>query len=152
VPFFAVGEEGGIVFDFQFHFAADKVEVSIAHECSGQETCFGDDLKAIADTQNLESFQGFGANVCHDGRARRDGPAAEIIPIGKAAGNDNEINFRKFRIRMPDSNGSDAGDRLKGNHHVPFAIDAREYDDRRFHVWGPKISVIPAKAGIHFLV
>ena len=103
--FHAVGEEGGIVLNGQLHFAADEMQMGIAHEGAGQEARFGDDLEAIADAQNLEAFCGLGADIRHDGRARGDGAAAQIIAIGKTAGDDDEIDLGQFRIGVPDGNG-----------------------------------------------
>jgi hypothetical protein len=103
--------------------------MGIADKCAGQEACFRNNLEAIADTQNFESLQSLGANVCHDGRTRRDGAAAEVVAVGKTAGNDDEVNLRQFRIRVPDGNGGNACDCLKGQHHIAFAIDPGEYDD-----------------------
>ena len=105
------------------------MQMGVAHECAGQEARFGDDLEAIADAQNLQSFRGLGANVGHDGRARGDGAAAEIIAIGKATGDNDEINFGQLRIGVPDGNRGNAGYGLEGQHHVAFTIDTGENDD-----------------------
>ena len=68
----------------------------------GKQPGLAGDLEAVADREHQSALGGKGAHRIHDRRARRDRAAAQIIAIGEAAGNDDEIGaagsaFRRAR-------------------------------------------------------
>ena len=128
-----VGEPGAGIFDLKPDFPADKAKARIANQGAGQEACLGEDLEAVTDAKNPETFQSFGSYVCHNRRTGRDGPAAQVIAIGKAARNNREVDIREVCFGVPDKDWLCAGDSRKGSHHVGFAVEAGEEDDRGFH-------------------
>ena len=68
------------------------------------------------------------------GTARSDCSAAQIIAIGEAARDDDEIGAgRKLRVGVPDHRWLPPGDQPERARHVALAIDAGKDDDRGFH-------------------
>ena len=71
-----------------------------------------------------------GANRIHDGCSGRNGTAAEIIAIGKAARKHDEIGtLRQVRILMPDRDGVMAGCLTEGTNNIAFAVGTRKCND-----------------------
>src|SRR5262249_58826627 len=59
---------------------------------------------------------------------------AQIVAMGEAAGNDDEISpGGKRMLRMPHHRGLAAGDEPQGARHVTLAIDAREDENGCLH-------------------
>jgi hypothetical protein len=107
------------------------VEGAIANEGARQEARFTKDLEAVADAE--EEFTGSGVlfHGLHDGREAGDGPAAEVIAIGKSAGQDDEVVAGERFVLVPDIIGSDAhfGE---GEDTVLVAIGSGEANDGGF--------------------
>ena len=120
--------------DPQIDVAADEAKLRVAHQHAGQEPGLAGDLKAVAHRQHEPAFGGEAAHRVHDRRARRDGAAAQIIAIGKAAGNDDEIGAgRQLAVGVPHHRRLAPGNELQRARHVALAIDAGKDDDGRFH-------------------
>ena len=70
----------------------------------------------------------------HDRRARRHRAGAQIVAVGKAAGNADEVDaVRKLGLAVPDHRRRAAGDLLQRDGDVAVAIGAGEDDDGAFH-------------------
>src|ERR1700680_3237919 len=69
---------------------------------------------------------------------RRHGAAAEIVAIGKAAGDDQQIRLGQLAVAMPDLERLLARAPFERIINVLLAIRAREDDDRGLHRGGPR--------------
>src|SRR5690606_7162953 len=119
--------------DFEFHFAADEFKVCVAHQHAGKKARFAKNLEAVADAKHPHTFFSCLCNSGHDAAPRSDGAGAEIVAIGKAAAQHDEIEIGKVRICMPDGGGFDAGDLFEGAHHVALAVRAGKDNDAGLH-------------------
>ena len=113
---------------------ADKAQIGVAHQHAGQKPGFDQNLKAVADAKNQPAPCGMGADRLHDGGASGDGPAAQIIAIRKAAGQQDEIGAGGQRMfAMPDERRFFAGHCLDGADRVLLTIGAGEKNDGGVH-------------------
>jgi len=69
----------------------------------------------------------------HDRRMRRHRAATQIIAVGKAAGNNDQIEVRQFGVAVPDFERRFAGQALKCVEYVLFAVGAGKNDDGGEH-------------------
>ncbi len=82
---------------------ADEFQVGVAHQDARQQPGFAQDLEAVADAQHQSAARRMGPHRIHDRRPARDGAAAQIIAIGKAAGQHDEVGAGGQRgLGMPD--------------------------------------------------
>jgi hypothetical protein len=71
----------------------------------------------------------------HDRRLRRDGAAAQVIAIGKPAGNPHEVEARgQVGLLVPDHLGLETGG-AEGHGEITVAIRSGEDEDGGFHEW-----------------
>ncbi len=120
---------------FKFYLTADEFEMVVAHQNAGQEARFAEHLEAVADAHDVHPGVRFLFYVGHDRRARGNGAGAQIVAIGKAARQNDEVHIGKRGFGMPDSDGLDAGDVRQRVEHVTLAIGAGENDDGRLHAY-----------------
>src|SRR5690606_34495469 len=114
---------------FEQDFLADEPQRAIAHQGAGQEAGFHEDLETVADTENLDALLGLFADRLHDGHAGGDRAAAQVIAVGKAAGDDDQIDIRNFRCRLPDRLRPLPGNLRQGIDHVAVAVETGELDN-----------------------
>jgi hypothetical protein len=113
---------------------ADEVQAFIAHQRAGQEARLDQDLEAVADAENRNARFGALDEVGRDRRARGDGAAAQIVAIGEAARDHNEIKaFRQGAFAMPNHGRGMAGDTLNRHRSIAVAIGAGVNNDGAFH-------------------
>ena len=74
---------------------ADVLEARIAHERAGQKAGFGQDLVSVADAEDETARSRELLHRLHNGREAGDGAGAEIVTVGKAAGNQNRVHAGK---------------------------------------------------------
>ena len=63
----------------------------VAHQDARQQAAFAENLETVADAEHIAAARGMGAHRVHDLGAAGDGAAAQIVAIGKTAGQDDEI-------------------------------------------------------------
>ncbi len=111
-----------------------NLSLRVPHQNARQQSGLAGNLKAVADGEHEAAFRRVGAHGIHDRRARGDGAAAEIIAVGKAAREHDEIGaFRQFVIGVPDHRRLLAGHEFQRARHVALAIDAGKDEDGGFH-------------------
>src|SRR5207253_11255961 len=104
-----------------------------AHHRAGEQSRFAQNLEAIADAQNQaaavrELFHGL-----HHRRKAGDGASAQIVAVGKSAGQNDGVAIRKiFRLVPDEFDGllEDVSDGVKG---VVVAIGPGKNNDSKFH-------------------
>ncbi len=126
-----VGRVGGG--DRQAQFAADEFEAAIADQRAGQQAGLDQDLEAVADAEHEPAIGGELADSRHHGRELGDGPAAEVIAVGEAAGEDHGIDIAERGRIVPDKLRrlpEIVGDRVKS---IVIAIASGKNNDAKFH-------------------
>ena len=77
-------------------------QAGISHHGPGQQPRLQQNLKPVANSQNEAAIPGEGFHRLHYRRKSRNGAGAEIIPVGKSAGqNDGIASGKTFRL-VPD--------------------------------------------------
>jgi hypothetical protein len=103
--------------------AADEADAGIAHQCAGQQARFGQDLEAVAHAQHRHAAPGRFDHGLHDRRTRRHGARAQIVAIGKPAGNGDEIKaFGQAGVAVPHAVHRAAADLFHCHRHVAVAV------------------------------
>ena len=116
--------------------------MSVAHQHARQQARLAQDLEAVADAEDEAAALGVALDRAHDRRTRRDRPAAQIVAIGEAAGQDDEVDaVGQIRLGVPDDGGGVAGEVAERAGGVAFAIGAGEEDDGGFHRRAQAISI-----------
>ena len=83
--------------------ATDEAQLRVAHQDAGQKPEFDQNLEAVADAEDEPAALGMGAHRRHDRRMGGDRAAAQIIAVGEAARQHDEIGPRRqFGLGMPD--------------------------------------------------
>ena len=113
--------------------SANVLEAGIAHERAGEQAGFSEDLKAIADAEDKTAALCEALDGLHDRGEAGDRAGAEVVAIGKAAGDEYGIDALKiFRVMPEKGDGlvSDFSDDVVG---VVVAVGARKDEDAKFH-------------------
>jgi hypothetical protein len=120
-------------FDAEVNLLADVFKAGVAHERAGQEACFGQDLKAVADTEHQPTTGSKALDGLHDRGKTRNGAGAQVVAESKPAWNQYSIHASQiFRI-VPEE-----GDRLLchfGNYVecVVVTVGTGKDQDPEFH-------------------
>src|SRR5256885_9661393 len=78
-------------FDPHIYMSADEMQFTIANQSPWQQTCFAQNLKAIADAQNQIAFRGEFFYGVHDRRKAGQRSGAQVIAVRKTARNDHGV-------------------------------------------------------------
>jgi hypothetical protein len=119
--------------DREINELAHEPETFVAHQHSGKQAGFDQNLKSVADaeyraTASREAFDG----GHHRGKAR-DGAAPQVVSIRKPAGKDDRVDIAETPGIMPDELrllAEGVGDRVPG---IVISIAARKDDNTDFH-------------------
>ncbi len=125
----ALGEERLVVVDAQGDVAADELERGVAHQDAGQQARLAQHLEAVADAEHRRAGLRLGDDVAHDRRVGGHGAAAQIVAVGKAARQHDEVGGGHGRIAVPDHLHREPGDALQRDLDVAVAVGAGEDDD-----------------------
>ena len=129
----AVGEQALAGLDLEMHVGADELQMRVAHQGAGQQARFGDDLEAVADRQYRHALRRALLHLGHHRRLRRHGAAAQIVAVGEAAGDHDQVGLFEISVAMPDHLRLAAGDELDRLGDVALAVGAGEDEDSGFH-------------------
>src|SRR6266705_2709213 len=137
----AVGERSVRLLDTDVNVATNEAQAAISHHRAGEQACFAKNLEAIANAQDHAAALGEFFDGPHHRRKTRDGASAEIVAVGKSAGQNDGVAVRKIFRLVPDKFDGlpqDVADSVKS---VVVTIGPGENDDSKFHV-------VPAPCGI----
>src|SRR5205807_9386701 len=95
-------ERGIDAFNPHIYMSADEMQLTIANQSPWQQTCFAQNLKAIADPQNQIAFRGEFFHGVHDRRKASQRSGAQVIAVRKTARNDHGVVTAQVRIAVPD--------------------------------------------------
>ena len=141
--FQALGEGAVGRFHAQVDLLADVLEAGIAHQSAGQQSGFGQNLEAVADAQHQSAACGKLLHRTHHRREAGDGPGAQVVAVGKAAGNQHGVDALQVLGVVPEK-----GDGLMshfGNHviGVVVAVGAGKDENPKFHA--SRLSALPER-------
>jgi hypothetical protein len=88
------------------HVLADELQRGVAHEGARQEPRLGQHLEAVADAERRHALLGAALDLAHHRRVRRHRADPEVIAIGEAARQHDEIDRLEIALAMPDHDGS----------------------------------------------
>ena len=131
--------------DAQSHVAADEFERGVAHQHAGQQPRLGQHLEAVADAEHRGSGARARHHFAHDRRMRRHGAGAEIIAVGEAARQHDQIACRQHAVAVPDHGRRLARGGFERDRRVAVAIRSGKDDDARFHA-APVRCVMPGES------
>ena len=130
--FIACGE-GALGSHGQADGAADVFQTRVAHQRARQQAAFGQDLEAVADTQNIAAAGRMGTNGIHHRSAGRNRAAAQVIAMAETARHAHDIDaLGQLAVFVPDAGDLISG-LLKGGGEITVAVGPREGDDSGFH-------------------
>ncbi len=78
---------------------------AIAQQRAGQQAGFHQNLEAVADAEHQAAIGRELLHRAHDGRETRDGAAAQIIAVGKSAGQNDGVDVAEIGGIVPDEFG-----------------------------------------------
>ena len=113
--------------------AADEAQAAVAHHGAGEQASFAENLEAVANAENETAAVGEFLDRLHHRREARDGAGAQIIAVGKSAGQDNDVAVREVLRLVPDECDGlleDVSDGVKG---VVVAVGRGKNNDSEFH-------------------
>ena len=129
------GEAGLGVGHFQRHRLADVFEALVAQQGAGQHSGFAEDLEAVADADGGHAARGGGLDRLHHRRQGRHGPAAQVVAVGKAARQHDQVQpVRQIAVAVPDHGHIGPRRALDGDLAVPVTVGAGEDDHGGFHL------------------
>ena len=105
-----MGEGGVGGLGAQVDLLADVLLAGVAHERAGQKAGFAEDLEAVADAEDEAVVGGELLDRLHDGGKAGDGSGAEVIAVGKTAGNEDGVAALKVGGGVPEKGDGFAGD------------------------------------------
>ena len=112
---------------------AYEAQIGVAHQHAGQQAGFAQDLEAVADAEHEPAARGVGPHRVHDTGPPGDGAAAQVVAVGEAAGQHDEVGAaRQLALGVPDRRDPGAG-LAQRPRDVAVAVRAGEDDDGGFH-------------------
>jgi hypothetical protein len=129
----AGGEAGLAVDHVQRHRLADVLQLGVAQQGAGQQARLAQHLEAVADPDHRHALGGLD-HFAHHRALGRHGPAAQVVAVREAAGQDDQVQVvRQGRLLVPDHFNAGSGGALDGDLAVTIAIGTGEDDDGGFH-------------------
>ena len=131
----AAGKRRIRALDPQIDVAADEAKLRVAHQHARQQAGLRRRSESRCRSPSTSPpFCSKATHRVHDRRAGGDRAAAQIIAVGKAAGDDDEIGAgRQLGFRVPDHRRLAPGDEPQRARHIALAIDSRKMQHRGFH-------------------
>ena len=120
-----------------------EAQRGVAQQGAGQDAGLGEDLEAVAHAEQVAAARDMLAHRGHHRRMRRHRAAAQIVAVGEAAGDHDQVEAGEVGLLVPDHarRGARAGQR---DRHVALAVDAGEDDDAGFH--GRRSATTPTRS------
>src|SRR5262249_18668772 len=120
----------------------NEVKITIAQQGPGQEVAFRENLKAVADPDDLPAVVRELHHLFHDRRETSNGPAAEIIAVRKTAGKNDAVKLGKLGFFVPNVDGLLPHHIVYDAEAVSIAIGTWEDNDAEFHILQSPLSFV----------
>jgi hypothetical protein len=128
-----VGERRVGLLDADVQLAADEAQAAVAHHRAGEQARFAENLEAVADAEYHAAAVCEFLDGLHDGRKPSDSAGAQIIAVGKSAGQDDGVAIRKVLRLVPDEFDRPPQNVADGVKRVMIAIGPGKNNDSKFH-------------------
>ena len=112
---------------------AVEPQVAVAQHRAGQQPGLEQHLEAVADAEHRPAAPRELAHRRHDRREPRDRAGAQVVAVGEAAGQDDDVGALQVGVLVPDELGVLAEHVLGGVIGVVVAVRAGKDDDAEFH-------------------
>src|SRR6476659_8368495 len=89
-------------FDANMHVPADKAQTGIAHHSAREQTCLAQNLETVAYAENHAATLGEFFDRLHDRRKTGNGTGAQIVAVGKSAGQNDGVAASQVLRLVPD--------------------------------------------------
>ena len=97
----AAGERRLRLLDAHVHARADEAQAAVANQRAGQQAGFAQHLEAVADAEHQATGVRELDDALHDRREARHGAAAQVVAVGKPAGQDDAVDALEVAILVP---------------------------------------------------
>ncbi len=139
-------------FHANVHLPADKSHPRVALQHAGEQTRFAKNLKTVADAENQASAAREFFHGAHHGRKSRNRARAQIIAVGKSAGQQDRVKAVYLFGLMPQEFNrlvENFAERVPG---VVIAIRARKHHHTKFHRADSPLAQILSQREVRFPV
>ena len=116
------------------HHLANKVERTIPHQSSWEQSDFAKNLKSIANANHEFAVARFLNDAGHYRRKTGDCAAAKIIAVGKSARQHNRIESIDGSFLVPDVLSPQPRDAVQGGETILVTIRTGKLDNGEFHI------------------
>ena len=131
-----------VAVDHQIGPLAAKLEGGVADQRAWQESRLAQDLEAVADAPDKTAPVRELSHFFHDRCKPRDRPRAQVVTIGKAAGQDDAIASFEVRVLVPQVGQLLAEHLVDDPAAVAIGPRAREDENSELHRrWRPSCSI-----------
>ena len=118
-------------FHLEINGFADVLQPGIAQQNPRQQAGFGQDLKAVANAENIAATLGMGHDRATDRRIGGNRPAAQIIAKGKAPRHADDVDaLGHIGVLVPDHADLGTG-ALEGHRQIAVAVRTGEGENSR---------------------
>jgi hypothetical protein len=126
--------KGAFGSDANMTWGAFEAKVEISGEGTWEHADLGEDLKAIADAEDVPAAVGVVAKGGDDGASFGEGSATKVVAVAKSAWDGDEIGFGGEGCGgVPDHGSGNPADIAECVDHFGIGIGAREHDDGGAH-------------------
>jgi hypothetical protein len=114
--------------------------VFVPNQRPRQQTCFNQNLEAIANPDNQTTFFSEIANAFHDGRKASDCSNPQVVAVRKSSRQDDAIKAGDIPFLVPNKINIAVKDCLDHMPAISVAIGARKDNDAETHLSMPPLS------------
>src|SRR5215203_1116598 len=122
--------------DLELLVDAVELAVVVADQRPGKQVRLAQHLEAVADAQDRQPAAGRVDQRRHHRREPGDRPAAQVVAVGEAAGQDDRVDVTQRVVAVPEPDGLGAG-QPHGAGRVAVVQRSREADDPDLHRCAP---------------
>src|SRR5450830_635182 len=127
------------ILDAHRYGVAEKGQVTVAQQGARQQTCFCEQLEAVADAQDHASPAGKPDHHLHERCEPRDGSRPQVIAVRETARQDHAVEARQVRLAMPEILDIPAKNIVKSTVRIYVAVGTREDGNRKPHAPSSKM-------------
>src|SRR5450830_621124 len=127
------------ILDAHRYGVAEKGQVTVAQQGARQQSCFCEQLEAVADAQDHASPAGKPDHRLHERCEPRDGSRPQVIAVRKTARQDHAVEARQVRLAMPEILDIPAKNIVKSTVRIYVAVGTREDGNRKPHAPSSKM-------------
>ena len=80
----------------------DELQACVTRQRARQQVRLAQDLEPVADAEHRQPGPGGGHQLAHHRSEPRDGAAAQVVAIGKAAGQDHRVHAAQVAVPVPE--------------------------------------------------